>query len=272
MFSVRDRQSVRSTINKAYQLISFIFNFEQDTAAIWRSWEETHRLSQLVAAGEYDDDKNGTDIRQKSNHLAHPHKFIATCPPESAMRQADFDFGKASKDLQAPFTMPQLPEGARGTFVGFDLNKYMDVCESPQYRHMHSGTSWTWPTPGPHCAIMTVRTILPSIGNSGYLPWEALLNETHGISHTGRRSRQLWRYTNHHTRAIRFEKSSQSALERKERFSSRMAWTNKWSSLDRRMAILVLSSGTSSSSITQEGRFALCTYCRPEQWRFSARN
>lgn len=123
----------------------------QDTSTIWRSWEENERLSKLVASNQYDDDNNGRDIRQKSNHLTHEHKFIATCPPGSAMRSdPNFNFGTASKDPQAPYVMPPLPESAMASFVGLDLNKYMDVCESPQYRHTHSGTSWTWPMPGPN--------------------------------------------------------------------------------------------------------------------------
>lgn len=149
---------------------------KQDTAAIWRSWEESNRLSKLVEQGQYDDDENGTNIAQKSNQLTQNlHKFVATCSPDSAMRGKGFDFGKADKeDPLAPFVMPPLPndddheertgrgvdggeenqrEEVVGTFVGLDLRRYMDVCNSPQYRHTHSGTSWTWPMPGPNVSV-----------------------------------------------------------------------------------------------------------------------
>lgn len=134
-----------------------------DTAAIWRSWEEEQRLHQLVQQGRYDDDNDGESPDQKAE-AKHPHAFIGTCHLDSVMRSERFEFGKASFDKDAGVRMPEdsVPQGAQATFVGLDLGRYMDVCNSPQYRHTHSGTSWTWPMPGPNFPFMTVGFYVPA--------------------------------------------------------------------------------------------------------------
>lgn len=81
-----------------------------------------------------------------------------SCPPESAVRQEGFDYGFANTSWTG-LEEPPLPEGAAGTLID-SFYGYMDTCNSPQYRHFHSSTSWVFPwhphpvlplfTPGVH--------------------------------------------------------------------------------------------------------------------------
>lgn len=106
------------------------------------------------------------------------------------MRAPGFEFGKASKDHDAPFD-PLEEVDDFGTLIGLDLRQYMDVCDSPQYRHSHAGLSWTWPLPGPNCPIMTAsRQIQRQRFQTDYFD-------------TGRRARQLWRHSHHDSGAVR---------------------------------------------------------------------
>lgn len=81
-----------------------------------------------------------------------------TCPPNSAVRQPDFVYGKASLKSTG-LEIPEVPEGGIGSVID-SFKGYMDVCNSPQYRHFHTSSSWTFPlgqgvvmpffTPGVH--------------------------------------------------------------------------------------------------------------------------
>ena len=67
------------------------------------------------------------------------------CPPDSAARASDFDYGFADRELDG-HQMSPIPEGkgVLGTVVD-SFYKYMDVCDSPQYRHFHSSSSYVFP-------------------------------------------------------------------------------------------------------------------------------
>lgn len=76
------------------------------------------------------------------------------CPTDSAVRQDDFDYGFVNK-AHTGHEMPGLPEGASGTVIDSFLG-YMDVCNSPQYRHFHSSSSYVFPWhPGPTMPLFT---------------------------------------------------------------------------------------------------------------------
>jgi hypothetical protein len=76
------------------------------------------------------------------------------CPTDSAARAEGFDYGFADKSFTG-HEMPELPAGAAGTVVDSFLG-YMDVCNSPQYRHFHSSSSYVFPWhPGPTMPLFT---------------------------------------------------------------------------------------------------------------------
>jgi hypothetical protein len=79
-----------------------------------------------------------------------PHWGMAqVCSPGSAVRSTGFDYGEPSRAWTGK-EMPPLPSApqANQTVVGTVIDSfkgYMDVCNSPQYRHYHSSTSWVYP-------------------------------------------------------------------------------------------------------------------------------
>ncbi|SCZ88022.1 BZ3500_MvSof-1268-A1-R1_Chr2-1g04138 [Microbotryum saponariae] len=76
------------------------------------------------------------------------HSMPAFCPNGTAVRGKVFEYGWASMDSTG-YEMPAPVPGSIGSLVdGF--KQYMDVCDSPQYRHFHATTSWVYthhPTP-----------------------------------------------------------------------------------------------------------------------------
>lgn len=66
-----------------------------------------------------------------------------TCPADSAVREPGFVYGEASRDWTG-LEMPPLPDGSIGTVIE-SFKKTLDVCNSPQYRHFHTVTSWVYP-------------------------------------------------------------------------------------------------------------------------------
>lgn len=80
-----------------------------------------------------------------------PHHSVPVfCPPGTAVREPTFDYGWAPPDSTG-LEMPPLPEDeeAIGTLID-NFKQYMNLCESPQYRHFHATTSWVYqhhPTP-----------------------------------------------------------------------------------------------------------------------------
>ena len=70
------------------------------------------------------------------------------CPPGSAVRAEGFDYGWAPAESTG-FEMPPLEPGTIGSLVD-SLKGYMNICDSPQYRHFHATSSWVYqhhPTP-----------------------------------------------------------------------------------------------------------------------------
>jgi hypothetical protein len=65
------------------------------------------------------------------------------CPPGSAVREPDFDYGWPPMDSTG-LEMPTLTDNSVGSLLE-DFKGYMDVCNSPQYRHFHCTTSWVFP-------------------------------------------------------------------------------------------------------------------------------
>ncbi|KAI5481828.1 capsular associated protein, glycosyltransferase family 90 protein [Pseudohyphozyma bogoriensis] len=101
--------------------------------------EERERLESLAAKGLHDDTV-GLDPVEKGPP---PHWGMSTfCPPGSAVREAGFEYGWPDKDSTG-LEMPPLPEGSIGTLIE-DFSAYLDVCNSPQYRHFHATTSWVY--------------------------------------------------------------------------------------------------------------------------------
>lgn len=86
---------------------------------------------------------------------AFPHWGMSTfCPPGSAVRETDFEYGFASADVTG-LEMPPLPPNSIGTIID-DFSAYLDVCNNPQYRHFHATTSWVYAQqPGPVLPLFT---------------------------------------------------------------------------------------------------------------------
>jgi hypothetical protein len=64
------------------------------------------------------------------------------CPPNSSVREPGFEYGWPKADSTG-LELGTIPDGAVGTLID-RMDKYMDVCDSPQYRHYHSTTSWVY--------------------------------------------------------------------------------------------------------------------------------
>lgn len=120
-----------------------------DGARINLGWEERMRLEDLVESGQWEDWNEEEDPEMKPVMPSPPPGWgiPQTCEPTSTMRAEDFDFGWANKS-RTGFELAEIIPGSIGSLVG-GFKKYADICNSPQYRHFHSSTSWsfqTWPT------------------------------------------------------------------------------------------------------------------------------
>lgn len=78
-----------------------------------------------------------------------PHWGMAQlCSPDSAVRDPSFEYGEASREWTG-MEMPPLPEDEfGGKVLGTVLDSfksYMDICNSPQYRHYHTASSYVYP-------------------------------------------------------------------------------------------------------------------------------
>lgn len=126
-----------------------------DTARTNVGWEERMRLEDLVAHNEVEEyNATDTDMRPHMPSVAPGWGMPTICSAESAVRQTGFDYGFADKAFTG-HEMPELPEGADGTVIDSFL-KYMDTCDSPQYRHFHSSSSYVFPWhPGPTMPLFT---------------------------------------------------------------------------------------------------------------------
>ncbi|SCV72268.1 BQ2448_4962 [Microbotryum intermedium] len=126
-----------------------------DGARIAVAAEERARLEELVKKGEWrvrlpqtDEPDEGAPYPPKEKGPWPHHSMPAFCPNGTAVRGKDFDYGWASMDSTG-YEMPDPVPGSIGSLIdGF--KQYMDVCDSPQYRHFHATTSWVYthhPTP-----------------------------------------------------------------------------------------------------------------------------
>ncbi|KAI5479113.1 capsular associated protein, glycosyltransferase family 90 protein [Pseudohyphozyma bogoriensis] len=113
-----------------------------DNARIAVADEERTRLETLVKVGAYDADEQ-PPFWPKEKGPDPQHSMPIFCPPGSAVREPGFDYGWADPGVTG-FEMPPLEGRATGAFID-NFKAYMDVCESPQYRHFHSSTSWVYP-------------------------------------------------------------------------------------------------------------------------------
>lgn len=76
------------------------------------------------------------------------------CPLDSAARAEGFDYGLPSINLTG-YEMPPTEPGSIGTLIR-NFKDYLDVCNSPQYRHFHATTSWVYGHhPQPLAPLMT---------------------------------------------------------------------------------------------------------------------
>ena len=90
------------------------------------------------------------------------------CAPDSALRAPGFEFGDASRASSGK-EMPETPSGAAGTVLE-SFKRSLDVCNSPQYRHFHTATSYAYPqhptgllplfTPGVHGNFPDIHAII----------------------------------------------------------------------------------------------------------------
>lgn len=103
-----------------------------------------------------DDDFNpdDTEMKPKVPSVAPGWGMTTICPSNSAVREEGFDYGVVDKSYTG-HEMPELPQGAVSTVIDSFLG-YMDVCNSPQYRHFHSSSSYVFPWhPGPTMPLFT---------------------------------------------------------------------------------------------------------------------
>ncbi|KAM0753095.1 hypothetical protein T439DRAFT_311762 [Meredithblackwellia eburnea MCA 4105] len=125
----------------AHQLpdMTIIYN-GHDGARVAITHEERMRLENLAKEGKYDTSEAPFWPIELGPE---PHHSIPVfCPPDSLVRAEGFDYGWPDMESTG-FEMPPLAEGAIGSVLD-DFVGYMDVCNSPQYRHFHCTTSWVY--------------------------------------------------------------------------------------------------------------------------------
>lgn len=138
-------QGIIQMCNKfKHELPDMIIGYNgHDGARINIGWEERMRLEDLIEDGVEDpylpkDSEMAPIMESPPPGWGIPQ----TCPIGSAMRQNDFVF--LDPDMTATgFEIPTPPPGAIGSLIG-GFKEYLDVCESPQYRHYHASTSWSY--------------------------------------------------------------------------------------------------------------------------------
>lgn len=117
-----------------------------DGARINIGWEERMRLEDLIEDG-VEEPYLPKDAEMAPIMESPPPGWgiPQTCPINSAMREADFIVGDPNMSSTG-LEIPSPPAGAVGSLVG-GFKEYLDVCNSPQYRHYHAATSWSFRKP-----------------------------------------------------------------------------------------------------------------------------
>lgn len=114
-----------------------------DGARINIGWEERMRLEDLIESGIQEEFQPKDSQMEPVMESPPPGWGIPqTCPTDSAMRDESFVFGDPDKGRTGLET-PSPPPEAVGSLIGAH-KEYLDVCNSPQYRHFHAATSWSF--------------------------------------------------------------------------------------------------------------------------------
>ncbi|KAK4702828.1 hypothetical protein P7C70_g3392, partial [Phenoliferia sp. Uapishka_3] len=110
-----------------------------DGARVGIAAVERERLEGLISRGEYD--FTGDPFKPELKGREPWWGMTVFCPSDSVVG-GEFDYGWPSMDLTGLEMPPEIP-GSIGSVVG-DFKSYIDVCNSPQYRHFHATTSWVY--------------------------------------------------------------------------------------------------------------------------------
>lgn len=102
------------------------------------------------------DDSDGRNLTYRTPPRA-MDELEASCPPASPLRRLGPSQKFPSLDHFSGLDMPELPEGMAASFIE-SMTRYLDVCKNLQYRHTHSGTSWTFPRYAPLLPIFAPGT------------------------------------------------------------------------------------------------------------------
>ncbi|KAK9897476.1 glycosyltransferase family 90 protein [Cystobasidium minutum MCA 4210] len=155
-----------------------------DGARVNIGWEERMRLEDLIEDGVQEEYLPKDSEMAPIMESPPPGWGIPqTCPTDSKMREEGFEFGDPDK-RRTGLEVPPVPSNGVGSLVG-GFKEYLDVCNSPQYRHFHAATSWsfqTWPTtvmplftPGVHARFGDVYCVIDEQFKNDApegLPWE----------------------------------------------------------------------------------------------------
>lgn len=117
-----------------------------DGARINIGWEERMRLEDLIEDGI--EEKYLPKDGEMAPIMESPPPgwgIPQTCPTDSKMREEGFEFGDPDVGRTGLEVQPPPSKGV-GSLVG-GFKEYLDVCNSPQYRHFHAATSWSYRKP-----------------------------------------------------------------------------------------------------------------------------
>ncbi|KAL8281344.1 hypothetical protein RQP46_006378 [Phenoliferia psychrophenolica] len=112
-----------------------------DGARVGVAAVERERLEGIIKRGEYD--LSGDPFKPELKGREPYWGMTVFCPTDSVVGAADFEYGWPEPELTGLEMPPAIP-GSIGSVVGGDLRAYLDVCNSPQYRHFHATTSWVY--------------------------------------------------------------------------------------------------------------------------------
>lgn len=127
-----------------HELADMIIGYNgHDGARVNIGWEERMRLEDLIEDGLLE--KYEPKDSQMNPVMQSPPPgwgIPQTCETGSAMRDPTFDFQDPNV-AQTGLEMPPRPLGGVGSLIG-SFKNYVDVCNSPDYRHYHASTSWSY--------------------------------------------------------------------------------------------------------------------------------
>ncbi|KAM0748929.1 hypothetical protein T439DRAFT_290975 [Meredithblackwellia eburnea MCA 4105] len=143
--TLRDHDRARGVVNLIQRFAKDLPDMKiayngHDGARIGVAAEERERLESLIQAGQYDDTPHPFQPKLRGPF---PHWGMDIfCPSSSAIRSQGASYGWPPSNLTG-LEMPAQEPGSIGTLIQ-DFRSYMDVCNSPQYRHFHATTSWVY--------------------------------------------------------------------------------------------------------------------------------